>query len=60
MSLVDVSQAINLKEEQTRILREKALAVLSSTDWIVVRAVETGLPIPTDMIALRAEARRQL
>jgi hypothetical protein len=30
---------------------------LQQTDWYVVRQVETGVPIPPDILELRAQAR---
>ncbi len=37
--------------------RAEALAYLASTDWLVVRQMETGQAIPDDVQAARAEAR---
>lgn len=36
---------------------ERAKAYLDSTDWYVVRFSETGVPIPEEVSAKRAEAR---
>lgn len=41
-------------QEQTN---AKARAYLAETDWYVVRKAETGVGIPADILAKRAEAR---
>ena len=38
--------------------REKALAYLSATDWMVARLAETGKAIPPEVVQARAEARK--
>jgi len=43
-------------QEQARVNAE-SLAYLASTDWYVIREQETGVAIPADVLALRAEAR---
>jgi hypothetical protein len=35
----------------------ESLTYLASTDWYVIRSVETGVPLPTDVLELRAAAR---
>lgn len=37
--------------------RSDAMARLAETDWLVVRAIETGKPVPAEISAMRAEAR---
>jgi len=37
-----------------------ALHYLSSTDWYVIRELETGVPIPQEIKDLRAAARLQI
>jgi hypothetical protein len=37
---------------------EKARAYLAATDWYVARSVETGKPMPEDVKAARAAARK--
>ena len=49
---IDVSAQV----EQDKINAE-ALAYLASTDWMVVREVETQVPCPIEIKQLRAEAR---
>jgi hypothetical protein len=38
-------------------LKAEALAYLASTDWYIVRFVETQKPVPDDVLDKRAEAR---
>lgn len=47
---------ITLQVEQEKINAE-ALAYLASTDWLIVREVETQVPCPPEVKQLRAEAR---
>jgi hypothetical protein len=47
---------ISLQVEQDKINAE-ALAYLASTDWLIVREVETQVPCPLEVKELRAEAR---
>lgn len=47
---------ISAQVEQEAINQE-ALAYLASTDWLIVREVETQVPCPAEIKALRAEAR---
>lgn len=41
-------------------LRSAAAAYLADTDWMVIRFMETGTPIPPDVATKRAEARAVL
>ena len=45
------------KAEQLAHVREEARRYLSETDWMVVRATETGKPVPDDVAKARAAAR---
>lgn len=57
MAHVDMTRLI-LPEAQAAEAREaQARAYLSATDWMVLRAAETGTPVPEDIRAARAEAR---
>ena len=47
---------ISAQVEQEKINAE-ALAYLASTDWMIVREVETQVPCPAEIKQLRAEAR---
>jgi hypothetical protein len=38
--------------------RADARRYLAETDWMVIRAAETGKPVPEDVIAARAAARK--
>lgn len=49
---LDISAQIN----QERINQE-ALAYLASTDWMVIRAIESGVSVPTEITTARAAAR---
>ena len=49
---VDISAQV----EQDKINAE-ALAYLASTDWLIVREIETQVPCPLEVKELRAEAR---
>ena len=52
--VLDESYAENVLEAEQR---EAAKSYLDSTDWMVVRQVETGVPVPENITALRAQAR---
>lgn len=41
-------------------INAEALAYLASTDWMIVREVETQVPCPAEIKALRAEARLKI
>jgi hypothetical protein len=41
-------------------INEEAIAYLSSTDWYVVRFVETGVAIPEEILAERQAARERV
>lgn len=43
-------------EDQARINAE-ARAYLASTDWLIVRMSETGIPVPQEVLGARAAAR---
>ena len=48
----DISQEI--EQEKTN---QEALAYLASTDWMVIRELDSGEPCPAEVKALRAAAR---
>lgn len=54
---------IKIKEPDAQIVREleraEALQYLSSTDWMVIRAAETGESLDADVKAKRADARKK-
>jgi hypothetical protein len=41
-------------------INSEALAYLASTDWLVIREVDAGVPCPADIKVLRAEARAKI
>jgi hypothetical protein len=40
--------------------RAEARTLLAKTDWMVIRAAEGGKPVPPDVTAARAAARKTL
>ena len=60
MSQIDFTQLITAKEQglaRDKIKRVAALDFLKETDWMVIRAIETGIPVADDMVKARAKAR---
>ena len=49
---IDISAQFNQD-----IINAEALAYLASTDWLIIREVDAGVPCPADIKQLRAEAR---
>ena len=49
---IDISSQVTQQK-----INAEALAYLASTDWMVVREVETQVPCPVEVKQLRAEAR---
>lgn len=45
--------------DQTQV-NEEALAFLASTDWLVIRQHETGIPVPADVLENRRLARNKV
>ena len=56
--LVEIED-ISAKVEQERINAE-ALAYLASTDWLVIREIDAGIPCPAEVKAERAAARARI
>ena len=50
---------ISDKLEQERVNRE-SLEYLASTDWLVIRELDAGIPCPADVKQARAEARARI
>lgn len=48
------------RQPEARSARAEAAAYLAETDWMVIRAAETGKPVPDDVSTRRAEARKSL
>lgn len=50
---------ITAQVEQQKI-NEEALAYLASTDWMIIRAMDSGIPCPEEVKQARAEARAKI
>jgi len=61
MSNIDFTQAVSLKASAKARAqagaKATARALLARTDWMAIRAVETGVPVPGEISAERAAAR---
>lgn len=57
MSTIDFSQTVPLSAELRATKRDRAIAYLTATDWVVTRNIETGVVIPDKIAAERANAR---
>jgi len=53
---LDVSEAQSRRYAQSRQL----IDYLASTDWYVIRALESGVPVPQDVTEARARAREAI
>ena len=53
---LDVSEARSRRYAQSRQL----IDYLASTDWYVIRALESGVPVPQDVTEARARAREAI
>jgi hypothetical protein len=49
--------ALEAQAAERERITQQARAYLDSTDWMVIRAAETGVPVPADVAAARAAAR---
>lgn len=61
MSNIDFSKIRTAEDEAAFNEEERRHAArhyLASTDWMVIRQVETGTTVPEDVSLLRAEARQ--
>ena len=54
---INTPKPTDLAQEEVNTLNRE---YLESTDWYVVRFVETGVPIPQEVFNKRAEARLQI
>ena len=54
-----IQEDISAEIEQQKINKE-ALAYLNSTDWYVIRQLETGTAIPASILTERAAARNRI
>lgn len=62
--MIDWSQAKTAEDKQaeaeaaaTQKANAEALAYLASTDWYIVRSLDSGKPIPDDIASARQSAR---
>ncbi len=58
--MVDLSQLRpikSLEDLEAENASINAIAYLRSTDWYIIRQVETGQPVPEDILGFRAAAR---
>ncbi len=60
MNNIDFSRAIPVGTDAEARACEEARICLSATDWYVIRQVETGTPIPENIISARHAARAVL
>jgi len=52
-------QDVTAQVEQEKINQE-ALAYLASTDWLIIRELDAGIPCPTEIKIARQEARQRI
>ena len=55
IEIVDITAQV----EQERI-NDESLAYLASTDWMVIRQMDSGVPMPEDVKQARQEARNKI
>lgn len=53
----EMPTAEELLAQAVEVKKQEALTYLSNTDWYVTRKIETGVEIPLDVLARRAESR---
>lgn len=58
--MIDWSKARTPESVARENAREAARRYLAETDWMVVRAAETGKPVPAEVQAQRTAAREAL
>jgi hypothetical protein len=54
-----VIEDITLQSEQRKI-NEEAMQYLTETDWMVIRAMDSGEPLPQEVKQARAQARARI
>lgn len=54
-----LQESVQAKLDQDAINKE-ALAYLASTDWMIIRELDSGIACPADVKAARAEARAKV
>ena len=55
---IDWSQRVREAEEEALRQANAARRTLAETDWYVIRQLEAGQPVPAQISAARAEARK--
>jgi hypothetical protein len=60
MSLIDMMQLVTAEEKAAEAARAEAEALLSQTDWMVLREMDGGTTMPDDIRAARKAARQIL
>ena len=60
MPLIDLTQLVTAKDKDDAAARIEAEALLSQTDWMVLRAADSGVAMPADVRAARENARKVL
>jgi len=55
IEILDISAQVDQEKQNA-----EALAYLASTDWLIIREIDSGVPCPVDVKAKRAEARSKI
>jgi hypothetical protein len=55
IEISDISAQVEQEKQNA-----EALAYLASTDWLIIREIDAGVPCPVDVKAKRAEARSKI
>lgn len=62
--ILPAEYTIEIEDITARVAQEainaEALAYLASTDWLIIREVDAGVPCPVEIKTLRAEARAKI
>jgi hypothetical protein len=60
MSNIDLTRILTAADRARALQLSEARGFLARTDWMVIRAAETGRPVPEDVRKARAAARKVL
>ncbi len=60
MPLIDLTQLVTAKDKADEAALIDAEALLSQTDWMVLREADSGAAMPVDIRAARENARKVL
>jgi hypothetical protein len=55
IEILDISAQVEQEKQNA-----EALAYLASTDWLIIREIDAGVPCPVDVKAKRAESRSKI